>query len=96
MDWSKFSGDSKKFRSWHMAILTQISLPPWKELYDPVRKDIVLSMSNTLINEKLYAKLILALDGSAFQNIVHREHLRANGLLLLQDLVQTYHPKKRS
>jgi hypothetical protein len=46
-----------------MTILTQISLPPWKELYDPVRKDIVLSTSNTQLNEKLYAKLLLALDG---------------------------------
>jgi hypothetical protein len=76
-----------------MAILTQISLPPWKELYDPVSKDVVSSTTNTLLNKKLYAKLLLALDGTAFQNIVNREHLRANGLLLLQDLVQTYRPK---
>jgi len=92
-EWPKFSGESKKFRPWHMTILTQISLPPWKELYDPVRKDIVLSTSNTQLNEKLYAKLLLALDGSAFQNIVNREHLRADGLALLQDLVQTYRPQ---
>ncbi len=61
-EWPKFSGELKKFRPWHLTILTQISLPPWKELYDPVR-NIVLSTSNTQLNEKLYAKLLLALDG---------------------------------
>ncbi len=93
MEWPKFSGDPKKFRSWHLAILTQISLPPWKELYDPTCRDIVSSTSNLSLNEKFYAKLLLALDGPAFQNIVNREHLRADGLLLLQDLVDTYRPK---
>jgi hypothetical protein len=93
MEWPKFLGDPKKFCAWHMSILTQLSLPPWKELYDPIRKEIVLSTTNTLLNEKLYAKLRLALDGSAFHNIVNRKHLRANGLLLLQDLVSTYRPK---
>jgi len=92
-DWPKFAGDPKKFRSWYLTILTQLSLPPWKELYDPLTKDVVLSTPNTLLNEKLYAKLLLALEGSAFQSIVNRDHLRANGLFLLQDLVQTYRPK---
>jgi len=40
-EWPKFSGDSKKFRSWYLAIMAQISLPPWQSLYDPATNDIV-------------------------------------------------------
>jgi hypothetical protein len=31
-DWPKFSGDSKKFWAWYLAIMAQVSLPPWQEL----------------------------------------------------------------
>ena len=92
-EWPKFSGDQKKFRAWYMAIVTQLSLPPWQDLYDSTTNDVSLSTTNTSLNAKLYAKLLVCLEGSAFQSIVSREHLRANGLLLLQDLVQTYRPK---
>jgi len=92
-DWPKFSGDQKKFRPWYMAIMSQISLSPWRELYNPSTCEPVQTTTNTQLNAKLYAKLIVSLEGSAFQSIVTREHLRANGLLLLQDLVQTYRPK---
>jgi hypothetical protein len=87
-DWPKFAGDSKIFRAWYLAIMAQMSLPPWQELYD-----FVLMTTNTQLNGKLYAKLLIALEGSALQGIVSRKHLRANGLLLLQELVQTYKPK---
>jgi len=92
-EWPKFSGDQKKFRAWYMAIVTQLSLPPWQDLYDSMTNDVRLSTTNTSLNAKLYAKLLVCLEGSVFQSIVSREHLRANGLLLLQDLVQTYRPK---
>jgi hypothetical protein len=92
-DWPKFSGDQRKFRPWYMAIMSQLSLPPWQELYDPITNEPVQATANTQLNAKLYAKLLVSLEGSAFQSIVSREHLRANGLLLLQDLVQTYRPK---
>jgi hypothetical protein len=92
-DWPKFSGDQRKFRPWYMAIMSQLSLPPWQELYDPITNEPVQATANTPLNAKLYAKLLVSLEGSAFQSIVSREHLRANGLLLLQDLVQTYRPK---
>jgi hypothetical protein len=51
--------------------------------------------TNTHLNGKLYAKLqlFLALEGSVLQGIVSCKHLRANGLMLLQELVQTYKPK---
>jgi len=45
------------------------------------------------LNAKLYAKLLVALEGQALQDIDSRSHLCANGLLLLQELVQTYKPK---
>jgi len=92
-EWPKFSGDSKKFRSWYLAIMAQISLPPWQSLYDPATNDIVKTTPETGLNGKLYAKLLIALEGIALQNVVSRTHLRANGILLLQDLVQTYKPK---
>lgn len=92
-DQPKFSGDQRKFRPWYMAIMSQISLSPWQELYDSTTNEPVSTTTNTQLNAKLYAKLLVSLDGSAFQSIVSREHLRANGLLLLQDLVQTYRSK---
>jgi hypothetical protein len=92
-DWPKFSGDSKKFRAWYLAILAQLSLPPWQELYDPTLNDIVAVTSNTNLNGKLYAKLLVSLEGLALQSILSRTHLRANGLLLLQELTQTYKQK---
>ncbi|MFN9980666.1 MAG: hypothetical protein ACK53Y_12150, partial [bacterium] len=45
-EWPKFSGDSKKFRAWYMAIMAQLSLPPWKELYDISTNDIVSTTNN--------------------------------------------------
>jgi hypothetical protein len=45
------------------------------------------------LNGKLYAKLLVSLEGQALQSIVLRKHLRANGLLLLRELTQTYKPK---
>jgi hypothetical protein len=92
-EWPKFSGDGKKFRAWYLAIMSQLSLPPWLELYNQTMNDVVRSTTNVPLNGKLYSKIILALEGIALQNAVSRKHLRANGLLLLQDLVQTYKPR---
>jgi hypothetical protein len=92
-EWPKFNGDTKKFRSWYLGVMTQLSLHPWQELYDPVRHDVVISTQNSTLNGKLYAKVILALEGSAYKNFISRKHLRANGILLLSELVQTYKPR---
>jgi hypothetical protein len=92
-EWHKFSGDVKKFRSWYLGIMANLSLPPWTELYDPIKNDVVLSTTNTTLNGKLYSKVLLSLEGSAYQNFVTRKHLRANGVSLLQELVQTYKPR---
>jgi len=48
-EWPKFSGDAKKFRSWYRGIMTQLSLPPWVELYDSTRHDIVVFTSNSVL-----------------------------------------------
>ncbi len=50
-------------------------------------------MINVSLNRKLYAKLLVCLEGQALQDVVSRSHLCANGLLLLQGLVQSYRPK---
>jgi len=92
-EWPKFAGDVKKFRSWYLAIMTQLSIAPWKALYNSSKNDVVASTTDTTLNEKLYSKVILALDGTALQHVVSRKHLRANGLAVLQDLVHTYKPK---
>jgi hypothetical protein len=54
VDWPKFSGDSKKFRDWYLAVMTQVSLPPWSTLYDPTRNDIISTTTNNTLNGKLY------------------------------------------
>jgi hypothetical protein len=92
-DWPKFSGDTKMFCSWYLAIMAQLSLPPWLELYDTTRNDIKPTTTNATLNGNFYSKLLLALEGSALQSSVSKKYLRANGLLLLHDLVQTYKPK---
>jgi len=92
-EWPKFSGDIKKFRSWYLAIMAQLSLPPWLELYDASKNNIISTTNNGSLNGKLYSKILLALESSALQSAVSKTHLRANGLLLLHDLVQTYKPK---
>jgi hypothetical protein len=55
--------------------------------------DVVSTTSNVTLNGKLYAKLLVSLEDSALQSVVSRKHIRANGLLLLQELTQTYKPK---
>jgi hypothetical protein len=91
-DWPKFSGEMKKFKSWYLAILAQMSLSPWNELYDASTNSLVLSTMNTTLNEKLYAKLLLCLEGQVLQDMVSRKHLHANGLMLIVELSQTYCP----
>jgi len=44
------------------------------------------------LNEKLYSKILLALDNSVLQTIISRKHLRGDGIGVLQELVQTYKP----
>jgi hypothetical protein len=51
-DWPKFSQDSKKFRSWYLAIMPQLSLAPWLELYDWTKNDVVSTTSNSTLNGK--------------------------------------------
>jgi hypothetical protein len=92
-DWPKFSGDSKKFRSWYLAILAQLSIPPLLDLYNASTNDVVSSTTNTSLNGKLYAKLLVCLESQVLQNMVSRKHVRGNGLLLLKELAQTYKPK---
>jgi hypothetical protein len=84
-DWPKFSGETTKFRDWYLAIMAQLSLPPWNVLYDPVRNDVVSTTSHTQLNGKLYAKLLISLEGPAMKNMISKKHLRANSLMLLQD-----------
>jgi len=92
-EWPKFSGDPKKFRTWYLAIMTQLSVAPWSSLYDPVSNMAVSSTTDASLNSKLYAKLISSLEGQALQNMVARKHVRANGLLLLRELQHMYKPR---
>jgi len=75
-DWPKFSGESRKFRDWYLAIMTQISLPPWNVLYDSVSNDVVTATTNSQLNGKLYSKIILSLEGKALKHAVSRKHLQ--------------------
>ena len=71
----------------------QISLPPWLDLYDSSKHDIITFTGNNTLNGKLYSKIILALEGQACKNFVSCKHLHANGIHLLQELVQIYKPR---
>jgi len=92
-EWPKFSGEVSKFKDWCLAIMAQISLPPWSSLYDSVKNDIVSTTTETSLNGQLYAKLLVCLEGQAMKNMISRKHLRANGILLLQELHHMYKPK---
>jgi hypothetical protein len=92
-EWPCFAGDSKKFYAWYLSIMAQLSIPPWQELYNPNTNDIIASTTIASLNGKLYAKLLVCLECQALQDIVSHPHLHANGILLLQELVQSYCPK---
>jgi hypothetical protein len=62
-------------------------MPPWRDLYDPITHDIVLHTDKVSLNGKLYAKVLASLEGKALQNVINHKHLRANGLILLKELV---------
>jgi hypothetical protein len=74
-DWPKFSGDIKKFKAWYLSIVAQLSLPPWSEFYDASTNSIVTMTQNSSLNSKLYAKLLVALEGQTLQDVVSRTHL---------------------
>jgi len=69
-DWPKFSGNMKKFRAWYLSIMAQISLPPWQEF--ATKNDIMPTTTNSVLNGKLYAKLIVALEGQALQDVISK------------------------
>jgi len=70
-DWPKFPGDQKKFRSWYLSVLSQISIPPWKELYDTSRNDIVMSTYNVSLDEKIICEASYFLGRSSFTRQYH-------------------------
>jgi hypothetical protein len=72
--------------------MAQLSLSLWQELYDGTTNDILPNTSNASLNGKLYANLWASLEGQALQHFVSHKHLRANGLLLLREIHQTYKP----
>ena len=90
VEWPKFAGDSKLFKGWYLAIFVQLSIPPWKELYDESTRDIVKVTSNAVLNQKLYAKLLTFLESTALQSIVAQFNLHSDGLQVLQDLTATH------
>jgi hypothetical protein len=79
-EWPKFDGSKTKFRSWYLTILSQVSVPPWNDLYDVVSNDLVLMTLNSSLNAKFYSKLLLSLEGEALHNVALRKYLRADGL----------------
>jgi hypothetical protein len=70
-----------------------ISIAPWTPLYDSTTNSVVKVATNDVLNGKLYTKVIGALEGSALQHMLARKHVRANGIMLLQELHHIYKPK---
>jgi hypothetical protein len=73
--------------------MAHISLHPWQEVYDSTSNSMVSHTTNTSLNGKLYAKLLVSLEGQALQHMDSQKHLCANGLLFLKELQQMYKPK---
>jgi hypothetical protein len=92
-EWPRFAGDSKKFHAWYLSIMAQLSILLWQEMYNPTTIAIIDTTTNVSLNGKLYAKLLVCLEGQALQDIISPPHPHANGILLLQELVQPYSPK---
>ena len=71
VDWPKFSGDSKKFRDWYLAVMTQVSLPPWSTLYDPTRNDIISTTTNNtlFITHTIIVSITIKLVCKSYNNI---------------------------
>ncbi|MFN9981499.1 MAG: hypothetical protein ACK53Y_16360, partial [bacterium] len=65
-----FNREVKKFRAWYLAILAQLSLAPWSELYNADTHALVATTTNTTLNGKLYAKIITCLEGQVLQNML--------------------------
>jgi hypothetical protein len=91
--WPKFDGTKTKFRSWYLTILSQVSVSPWNDLYDTTTNDLVTTTTNSSLNAKFYSKLLLSLEGAALRGRALGKHLRADGLRLMQEIIQTYRPK---
>jgi hypothetical protein len=56
--------------------MAQLTLSPWQKLYDSASNDIVQTTTNAILNGKLYAKLLISLEGQALQSIVSRMPLK--------------------
>jgi hypothetical protein len=56
--------------------MAQLTLSPWQKLYDSASNDIVQTTTNAILNGKLYAKLLISLEGQALQSIVSRMRLK--------------------
>ncbi len=70
-----FDGTKSKFQSWYLTFLSQVSVPPWCDLYDTATNYLVSSMSNTSLNAKFYSKRLLVLKGEALSIIDLQKHL---------------------
>ncbi len=83
--WPKFDGTKSKFHSWYLTILSQVSVPPWSDLYETISNELVIVTSNTGLNAKFYSKLLLSLEGEALRSIALCKHLCTDFLLLMQE-----------
>jgi len=55
--------------------MAQISLPPWQEFYDSTRNDIITTTTNSVLNGKLYAMLIIFTLSPEFESIQNNYHI---------------------
>jgi hypothetical protein len=46
------------------------------------------------LNAKFYSNIPLSLEGEALRGIALQKHIQADGLCLMQEIIQTYRPKK--
>ncbi len=62
-DWPKFSGNTKNFWHWYLAIIAQLSLSPWNEFYNPVTNMMIHSTGNTKLMKNYMPSFFSVLRG---------------------------------
>ena len=87
----KFSG--KDFHAWYDSIISILSSPSWKELYDATTDDAVSVEPGTDTSAELYTSIKSCLQGDAQTTMLNKKGVRGKGIKFLQLIKATFDPK---
>jgi len=87
----KFSG--KDFHAWYDSIISILSSPSWKELYDATTDDAIAVEPETDASAELYTSIKSCLQGDAQTTMLNKKGVRGKGIEFLQLIKATFDPK---